>query len=607
MTNFTRAWPRTSNYLNMLSTKSAFKAMGLDTVRVYVKSEDGKAIVCKGLFEDGRRQPKLGKERIKIERSPFTNSVMSKKRGELFSYSRDRISMGEDPYRSLLGKESIDQWFEMPILDTESQNVIGLVCLFNRKQARTYSSDDLSRLRSIFLQISLELTALKAKDEFDQANALIKQLEQVGGAFLIGLGKITPDSPWETRALYAEVLTSLYSITGADAAELRNLSGQRLISLAFTGKKPIADFEMNLNNAKHRETLTGKAVLKRLPQYHIGKINEKLYNDVFGPHFVKPESKQLLFSFRSWATRPIVVAGGVKGVLFVASSDYDFLDNTNRLALDIFVNRFAVIMTVEEKVGSLSDTMLNQRAEIEQQRDLVERKMRWNIRSEMAQVIMHEFGNGIGEMVLAFGVLKKAIEKSHQLMRSGNIKESLQVLDLNFDTISTLIRSYSQTKFYPDSSDLVPISVAIEEACQLVSSRAKRWQLYIDINLRNKSVIMVASKTDLTIVFFNLLHNAIDSMKEGIGAGKRINVRGQLNNGSYVVLITDLGCGIRAKDRKKVFDADFSTKWDKGGTGFGLYSVRRIVEDRYKGKVRIKSSKVGKGTTFEIMLPVKEG
>ena len=58
--------------------------------------------------------------------------------------------------------------------------------------------------------------------------------------------------------------------------------------------------------------------------------------------------------------------------------------------------------------------------------------------------------------------------------------------------------------------------------------------------------------------------------------------------------------GIKKKDIKNVFTPGFTTK--QRGWGLGLSLARRIVEDYHKGKIFVKSSEVGKGTTFRVEL-----
>ena len=97
-------------------------------------------------------------------------------------------------------------------------------------------------------------------------------------------------------------------------------------------------------------------------------------------------------------------------------------------------------------------------------------------------------------------------------------------------------------------------------------------------------------------VIENLCKNAVDAM-EGEG---RIILKLTDDNNKIVIEVSDTGKGIRKKDISHVFTPGFTTK--QRGWGLGLSLARRIVEDYHKGKIFVKSSELGKGTTFRIEL-----
>jgi signal transduction histidine kinase len=95
-------------------------------------------------------------------------------------------------------------------------------------------------------------------------------------------------------------------------------------------------------------------------------------------------------------------------------------------------------------------------------------------------------------------------------------------------------------------------------------------------------------------VIENLCKNAVDAM-EGKG---RIELKLTDEGSCVVVEVSDNGKGIRKKDIKNVFTPGFTTK--KRGWGLGLSLAKRIVEEYHKGKIFVKESEVGVGTTFRI-------
>jgi signal transduction histidine kinase len=75
-------------------------------------------------------------------------------------------------------------------------------------------------------------------------------------------------------------------------------------------------------------------------------------------------------------------------------------------------------------------------------------------------------------------------------------------------------------------------------------------------------------------------------------------------DGNYVCVdITDTGKGIPSSKHKTIFQPGYSTK--TRGWGLGLSLSKRIINEYHKGKIFVKKSELGKGTTFTIKLPNK--
>ena len=114
--------------------------------------------------------------------------------------------------------------------------------------------------------------------------------------------------------------------------------------------------------------------------------------------------------------------------------------------------------------------------------------------------------------------------------------------------------------------------------------------------LPDHDVIVKMNASLFEWVIENLCKNAVDAM-EGSG---RIVLTLTEESGRVAIEVQDNGKGIRKKDVKNVFTPGFTTK--KRGWGLGLSLARRIVEEYHKGRIFVKQSEVGKGTTFRIEL-----
>lgn len=98
-------------------------------------------------------------------------------------------------------------------------------------------------------------------------------------------------------------------------------------------------------------------------------------------------------------------------------------------------------------------------------------------------------------------------------------------------------------------------------------------------------------------VMENLTKNAVDAM-DGEGS---IDISTGVEKDKVWIDVRDTGKGISRKNFKNVFNPGFTTK--KRGWGLGLTLVKRIIEDYHGGRIYVKESEIGKGTTFRIEIP----
>ena len=118
----------------------------------------------------------------------------------------------------------------------------------------------------------------------------------------------------------------------------------------------------------------------------------------------------------------------------------------------------------------------------------------------------------------------------------------------------------------------------------------------ITCNCPAHDVIVKMNASLFEWVIENLCKNAVDAM-EGSG---HIDLTLIDDSHQVVVEVSDNGKGIKKKDMKNVFAPGFTTK--QRGWGLGLSLAKRIVEEYHKGKIFVKMSEVGVGTTFRIEL-----
>lgn len=126
-----------------------------------------------------------------------------------------------------------------------------------------------------------------------------------------------------------------------------------------------------------------------------------------------------------------------------------------------------------------------------------------------------------------------------------------------------------------------------------ISSRIRLSSSFAD-----SALPVMACRPLLEWVLENLIKNAVDAM-EADG-----NIAVSTGSGGLVawIEVRDSGKGISRKNFKKVFSPGFTTK--KRGWGLGLTLAKRIVEQYHQGRIYVKNSIPGQGTTFRIEIPL---
>jgi two-component system NtrC family sensor kinase len=156
------------------------------------------------------------------------------------------------------------------------------------------------------------------------------------------------------------------------------------------------------------------------------------------------------------------------------------------------------------------------------------------------------------------------------------------------------------------------VNSLVEDTLTLFTRQLERGGIEIRKEL-GRLPLMVGSGDQVRQVLSNLVVNAKDGMLAAAEGNGILDWHPVLRlrtrhipapdgiHGSIRILVADNGTGIPPEMLQNVFEPFFSTKGEKG-TGLGLWIVKGIIEN-HGGKMRVRS-RVGRGTTFKIDLPV---
>src|SRR4051794_4632424 len=171
------------------------------------------------------------------------------------------------------------------------------------------------------------------------------------------------------------------------------------------------------------------------------------------------------------------------------------------------------------------------------------------------------------------------------------------------ERMSNLVKAV-KTYAYMDRGDVVEADIheGIDTTLVVLGHKMKHTQIKVVRDYDRTVPKLSVRGSELNQVWTNLLDNAIDVLCENGGSGT-ITVRTRREGDQVVVEVADDGPGIPDDVRERIFDPFFTTKPVGSGTGLGLDTARRIVEERHRGTLSVESEP-GKGTTFRVWLPV---
>jgi signal transduction histidine kinase len=141
---------------------------------------------------------------------------------------------------------------------------------------------------------------------------------------------------------------------------------------------------------------------------------------------------------------------------------------------------------------------------------------------------------------------------------------------------------------------------SVEAAIRLTEYLARKGNVQVVKDVPSRTVMAYYDAGQIEQVLINLIQNAIQAMPKG--GTLRINL--SQAPGALAIAVEDTGTGIAPENLGRIFDPFFTTKKEGEGTGLGL-SVSYGIISRHGGKIGVES-KVGKGTTFTILMPVGE-
>ena len=214
-----------------------------------------------------------------------------------------------------------------------------------------------------------------------------------------------------------------------------------------------------------------------------------------------------------------------------------------------------------------------------------------NIWVGMAKETAHQFGTPISSLMGWLEMLKINYTDKDKVL------DIADEIDNDVEKLQKITYRFSKIGATPEIKPKVVLS-EIRNVINYFERRLPQTGKNVELKITGDENIKAEINTELfEWVIENLIKNALDAIENKKGL---ITISIKEAHKFVDIEVTDNGKGIDLKRRKDIFRPGYSTK--RRGWGLGLSLSKRIIEDYHSGKISVKTSAPGVGTTFRILL-----
>jgi signal transduction histidine kinase len=257
--------------------------------------------------------------------------------------------------------------------------------------------------------------------------------------------------------------------------------------------------------------------------------------------------------------------------------------------ITILLEVFAFSIILARQIKSLQEDMQKKSVYLQRQSKMA-------AMGEMIQNIAHQWRQPLSEINAV--MMKIDTDFYTNKLTKKSLQHDTQRVEMLTEHMSETLESFSNYFQRDEREEIEDLVEVIYQAVRLLETEL--LDIDVKVNIKEFGLKMKIDKGYLIQVLNIILMNAVDVLNMRNISQKEITITLKCSNKRNIIEIEDNAGGIKDEYLSKIFQANFTTKKEKGGLGIGLYMAKMLIEDSMQGELYVQNQE--NGARFIILL-----
>ena len=266
---------------------------------------------------------------------------------------------------------------------------------------------------------------------------------------------------------------------------------------------------------------------------------------------------------------------------------------------NLFIFHTSKTRELKELTETLESRILLAKEENKHQEHIMFTQARSAQMGEMLSMIAHQWRQPLNS--ISASAIFVSMKKNLNQLTDDEFNIHTQFVQDHTLLMSNTINDFMNF-FKPDTvKTRFTIKETISDLHKTITPQLNNRGIIFDINVID-DIEIFGHKNELIHILLNLITNSRDALIEPDIVSKWIKLEVEKKDNNILINVSDNGIGIDEKVIERIFDPYFTTKEEGTGTGIGLYMVKTMLKNGFKGNITINKGKTGV-TCFNIIIP----